>query len=172
VRLLALIAYRQSAYKAFPLLHIRWRHVRRMRLQEATAFSIFLFVIDLANKINMTSDAIVIGAFVSTAAVAVWSVVSRLTDTAGQMTSVLTRVLFPTVAHHATRNEIEGLRMVMMEGTRISVATVLPLLVAICALCGPLVPAWVGPRFAGRPRVVPGPDPDSPRQNSSPLSTS
>ena len=154
VRLLALIAYRQSAHKAFPLLDIRWRYVRKMRLHEVTAFSIFLLVIDVASKINMTSDTMVIGAFVSTAAVAVWSVASRLTDTARLMTSVLTSFLFPTIVHHATRNKIERLRMVMVEGTRVSLATVIPLLVAICALCRPLVAAWVGPRFAGAVPVV------------------
>ena len=152
IRLFALLAYRQSAHRAFPALSVRWKHVRRARLREVTGFSIFLLVIDLAAKINLTSDTMVIGAVLSTSAVAVWSVASRMPDTARMLTGVLTGFLFPTIVDHATRNRLDRLRTVLIEGTRISLATVIPLSMVIAILAGPIVLAWVGPRFlAGVP---------------------
>jgi O-antigen/teichoic acid export membrane protein len=152
LRLLALLAYRQSAHRAFPALSVRWGHVRRARLREVTGFSIFLLVIDLAAKINLTSDTMVIGAVLSTSAVAVWSVASRMPDTARMLTGVLTGFLFPTIVDHATRNRLDRLRTVLLEGTRISLATVIPLSMVIAILAEPIVLAWVGPRFvAGVP---------------------
>jgi len=68
------------------------------------------------------------------------------------LTGVLTGFLFPTIVDHATRNRLDRLRTVLVEGTRISLATVIPLSMVIAILAQPIVLAWVGPRFlAGVP---------------------
>jgi O-antigen/teichoic acid export membrane protein len=142
VRLLSYLAYCQSAFHAFPLLSISWRHVRRVRLKEVTAFSAFLLIIDLAAKINFTSNTMVIGAFMTTAAIATWTVAYRLADVTRMLTGVLTHSMFPIVVDHATRNRLDRLRELML-----SLATVVPLASVTAVLGHPLVMAWVGPRF-------------------------
>jgi O-antigen/teichoic acid export membrane protein len=148
VRLLSYLAYCHSAYHAFPLLSVRWKHVRRARLKEVTAFSAYLLIIDLAAKINFTSNTMVIGAFMTTAAIAVWMVAYRLTDVTRMLTGVLTHSLFPIVVDHATRNRLDRLRELLLEGTRLSLATVIPLASVTAVLGHSIVMAWVGPRFS------------------------
>lgn len=149
VRLLSLAAYRRSAYTAFPLLRIRWAHVRKARLREVTAFSAFLFIIDIANKVSYTADTVVIGAFMSTAAVSVYSVGQRLAVAVGRLTRVLSEKLFPTIVDTATLDQHARLRLLFVQGTRLSLAMVIPLSSFIALLAHPLVMAWVGPRFSG-----------------------
>ena len=109
IRILSFVAYSQSAYAAFPELSIRWSNVSKSRLQEVTAFSWVLFVIDMAQKVNMASDTMVIGMFMGTAAVAVWAVASRLSWATWILTRV-SRFLFPTIVESATQERLDRLR--------------------------------------------------------------
>jgi O-antigen/teichoic acid export membrane protein len=154
VRLGSYLLYWRSARGAFPLLALKWQYVRRERLREVTAFSAFLLLIDIAAKINFTSNTMVIGAVMSTAAIASWMVAQRLTDVIRMLTNALTRSMFPMVVDHATRNRVERLRDLLLEGTRLSLAAVIPLASVTAVLANPLVLAWVGPRFAESVPVV------------------
>jgi O-antigen/teichoic acid export membrane protein len=154
VRLLSLVAYRRSAYKAFPLLRIRWANVRKARLREVTAFSSYLLIIDVANKVSYTADAVVIGAVMSTAAVALYSVGQRLAGTMGRLTRVLGEKLFPTIVDTAALARRARLQLLFVQGTRLSLAMVIPMSAFIAVLAEPLVLAWVGPRFAASIPIV------------------
>ncbi len=148
VRLLAYIGYRANAYRAFPGLSIRPAHVKLSRLREVTGFSAFILLIDLANKLNYSTDAIVIGAFMSTAAVAVWAVAQRLITTTQGLTTQINASLFPIVVDIATLGEMARLRRVFLQGTRLSLAMVIPIAVVLGLLAEPLVMAWVGRDFS------------------------
>jgi O-antigen/teichoic acid export membrane protein len=148
VRVLSLIVYRQTAHIAFPLLSIRWRCFRRSRLREVTGFSVSLLAIDIAGKINFSADTMVIGAFMSTAPIAVWSVAARLVDVTRMLTGVLSRFLFPTIVDSGTQQRLDRLRTVLLEGTRLSLAMVVPMAAVTAILAKPAIEAWVGPKFA------------------------
>ncbi len=147
IRILSLLAYRWNAYRAFPPLSVNWRLVRRERLREVTGFSAYLLIINLAAKINLTADTMVIGALVGTAAIAVWTVAFRLTDATRMVTVVLTQFLFPTVVDHAARNRLDRLREILIQATRVQLATCIPMATITAMLAPSIVLAWVGPRF-------------------------
>jgi O-antigen/teichoic acid export membrane protein len=94
-RVLGFIAYRRNAHRVFPLLRVRYALFRRARLRELTGFSVYVFMQTLSNRLNYASDPIVIGAFVSTGAVAIWTIAQRLSDMVLQITNQLNDVLFP-----------------------------------------------------------------------------
>ena len=101
VRALSYLFYRRNAYRVFPGLRIRLSYFRRARLREVTAFSVFILLIDLANKINYSTDALVVGVFLGAAAVAVWTVAQRLIETTQRLTNQLNGSLFPVVVDSA-----------------------------------------------------------------------
>ncbi len=146
-RVINLFAYRRSAYRAFPPLQVRWSLVRRERLREVSAFSVYLLIIDIAGKINFTSDTMVIGAFMNTAAIAVWSVPNRLIDMTRMSTRVLSVFLFPTIVGSAAQNRLERLRLVLVHSTRLSLAMAIPMAATTAMLGRNVILAWVGPRF-------------------------
>ena len=154
VRLLTYLVYRANAYRVFPGMHIRVWSFRRSRLREVTGFSIYMMLIDWANKLNYSVDAIVIGAFLNTSAVAVWTVGQRLAEVTQRLTNQLNEVLFPTVVDNDSAARLDRLQAIFIQGTRLSLATVIPLGGAMILMAEPLVRAWVGPGFVGSVLVL------------------
>jgi O-antigen/teichoic acid export membrane protein len=154
VRILSYIAYATNAYRVFPELRIRWRYFRRSRLREITGFSVFILLIDIANKLNYSTDTLVVGAFVGTIAVAVWAVAQRLIEIIQRITDQLNSVLFPVVVDSSTNQQFARLQKILLQGTRLSLAMVVPLATGLALLAKPIVRIWVGPNFAGSVAVI------------------
>ncbi|HEU4768972.1 MAG TPA: oligosaccharide flippase family protein [Pyrinomonadaceae bacterium] len=154
VRMLSYVAYALNAYRVFPALRIRPRYFNRDRLREVTGFSFFILIIDLANKLNYSTDAIVIGAFMGTAAVAVWAVAQRLIEIVQRVTDQLNAVLFPVVVDSSTVENVDKLQKILIQGMRLSLAMVVPLATVLGLTARPVVMVWVGPDFEGSVNVI------------------
>ena len=154
VRILSYLAYALNAYRVFPELRLRLRFFKRDRLREVTGFSVFILIIDLANKLNYSTDTIVVGAFMGTAAVAVWAVAQRLIDIVQRITDQLNAVLFPVVVDHSTVERVDKLQKILIQGTRLSLAMVVPLATVLGLTARPVVMVWVGPNFEGSVNVI------------------
>lgn len=154
VRILSYVAYALNAYRVFPALRIRLSYFNRDRLREVTGFSVYILIIDLANKLNYSTDTIVIGAFMGTAAVAVWAVAQRLIEIVQRITDQLNAVLFPVVVDHSTVERVDKLQKILIQGTRLSLAMVVPLATVLGLTARPVVMVWVGPNFEGSVNVI------------------
>jgi O-antigen/teichoic acid export membrane protein len=148
VRVLTYAVYRANAYRVFPGLQIRASLVRLERLREMTSFSVYILIIDWANKVNYSVDALVIGVFLNTSAVAVWAVGQRVAELTQRMSNQLNEVLFPTVVDCDTASRADRLEAIFIQGTRLSLATVMAMSAPLALMARPLVQAWVGPDFA------------------------
>ncbi|HKG23370.1 MAG TPA: oligosaccharide flippase family protein [Blastocatellia bacterium] len=147
IRMVAYVGYRLNAYRVFPALRISLKNFKLARLREITGFSAFMLLLDLANKLNYSADTIIIGAFISTAAIAIWAVANRLIDVTQRLTDQLNGALFMVVVDSATSGDSEKLRLVLLQGTRLSLAMVIPVAGGLALLAEPLVLTWVGPDF-------------------------
>lgn len=154
IRTLSYLAYALNAYRVFPALKIRLRSFSRSRLREITGFSIFILLIDLANKLNYSTDTIVIGAFIGTTGVAIWAVAQRLSEIVQRITDQINSALFPVVVDTVTVSQFDRLERILIQGTRLSLAMVIPMATTLAILAEPLVMAWVGPSFEGSIRII------------------
>jgi O-antigen/teichoic acid export membrane protein len=154
VRLVAYWLYRANAYRVFPQLSLDPRLFSRARLRELTSFSVYMLVIDWARKLNYSLDTVVIALFMNMTAVAMWSVGQRVVEAMVRMTIQLSDVLFPAVVGHDVTRRSDRLQTILIIGTRLSLATVIPSALAVMLLAEPLVHAWVGPAFAGSVPVL------------------
>lgn len=154
IRMAAYAGYRLNAYRVFPALRISFRNFKLTRLREVTGFSAFMLLLDLANKVNYSTDTIVIGAFIGTAAIALWAVAQRLIDVTQRLTDQLNGALFMVVVDSATNKDSEKLRLVLLQGTRLSLAMVIPVAAGLALLAEPLVLAWVGPDFLASVPII------------------
>ena len=143
VRFVTYFIYRYNAYKVFPGLRIRPSSFRKDRLREVTGFSIYSSIIDWANKLNYELDEIVIGVFLGPVPVAVWAVAERIISGTQRLTNQGNAVLFPVVVDSEATQRIGRLQKIMLEGTRLSLATVLPIALVLVVLADPLIRAWI-----------------------------
>src|SRR5262249_29188781 len=147
IRVLTYWVYRANAYRVFPAMRLRFDLFHRERLRELTSFSVFMALIDWANKLNYSIDAIVIGIMLGTGAVAVWSVGQRLAEATQRLTNQLNDILFPNIVDHSASDRIDRLQLLFLVGTRLSLVTVVPSAAVLMFMAAPLVHAWVGPGF-------------------------
>jgi len=144
VRVLTYLAYASNAYRVFPALRLSPALFKRERLKEVTGFSVYSSIIDWSYKLNYQVDPIVVGAFLGAAPVAVWAVADRIVTATQNLTGQLNTVLFPVIVDSDASEQAERLRQILLEGTRLSLATVMPISVALIVLADPLVRVWVG----------------------------
>jgi len=154
IRILSIFAYAFNAYRVFPDLRIRPGYFKRDRLREVTGFSVFILIIDIANKLNYSTDAIVIGAFLGTSAVAIWAVAQRVIEIVQRISDQLNAVLFPVVVDNATVQRLDRLQEILVQGTRLSLAMVVPMATVLGLTARPLVMVWVGPQFAASVNII------------------
>jgi O-antigen/teichoic acid export membrane protein len=154
VRFVTYFVYRHNAYRVFPALSVRPSLFRVTRLKEVTEFSVFVLMLDWAAKVNYSLDAIVIGAMLGTPAVAIWTVPQRLTEAIQRMTNQLNDVLFPAVVDSDATARADRLRRILVQGTRLSLAAVLPAACVLAILGDRLIDGWVGPGFSAAAPVA------------------
>jgi O-antigen/teichoic acid export membrane protein len=154
VRVAALLVYRLNAYRVFPGLSLDWRLFRLERLREISGFSAFMFVLDGAYKVNYSSDVLVIGAMIGAPAVALWAPAQRLCEVTLKLCNQLSDALFPIVVDSDAGQRAARLRTVLIQGTRLSLATVIPIAGGLALLAQPLLAAWIDPTFSETARVV------------------
>ncbi len=147
VSLLSYIAYAAVAHHVFPQMRLSPRRFSRVRLREVTAFSLYLFIIAISAQIGFNLDNVVIGGFLGTAAVAVYSVASRLADYQRQMCSQFNGLLFPVVVDFEARGDAPALRAMLLDGTRLAVGLIAAVTIPMLAFARPLVLRWMGPGF-------------------------
>jgi len=143
------IVYGWAAKRAFPPLRITPRAFSRALVREVTAFSAYVFIIDIAVQIGFNLDNVVIGATLGTASVAVYAVSARLADYQRQLCNQFNGLLFPVVVRFRAHGNERALREVMIEGTRLALMLVAGVTIALLGFATPLVTLWMGPAFAG-----------------------
>jgi O-antigen/teichoic acid export membrane protein len=153
-RVLGYIAYRLNAYRVFPLLRIRPSLFKVARLREVSRFSVYMLVQDISVKMNYATDPMVIAAVLATGAVAVWTVAQRLADIVLQLTNQLNYVIFPIVVDCDSAQRDDRLRELLVQGTRLSLATTLPVAGALALLSRPVVLGWTGKDFVDAATIV------------------
>lgn len=154
VRIAGYLVYRLNAYRIYPELQISWSLFRRGRLREVTGFSIYSSIIDWANKLNYQLDELVIGMFLGSAWVAVWAPAERIISATQRLTNQLNGVLFPLVVDSDASRQEQRLQQILLQGTRLSLAMVVPVAAALVLLAEPLLRAWVGPGVLGAVPVL------------------
>ena len=155
VRICVYFVYRANAYRIYPDLRISLSRFRRHRLREVTGFSVDSSIIDWANKLNYQLDTLVIGAFLGSSAVAVWAPAERIISGTQRLTNQLNGVLFPVVVDSDATSQQQRLQQILLQGTRLSLAMVVPIAAALVLLADPLVHAWLGPRAPALAGAIP-----------------
>jgi len=112
-----------------------------------TAFSLYVFLIDVAVQIGFNLDNVVVGAALGTSAVAIYAVTLRLADTQRQVSSQFNTLMFPVVVRYGAENDPDALRRMLIEGTRLALTLVCGVTVCLMGFAAPLIAHWMGPGF-------------------------
>jgi O-antigen/teichoic acid export membrane protein len=144
VRVAAYAVYAANAHRVFPELKVRPSLFSGARVREVMGFSAYTTGIDWANKLNYQFDQIIIGAFLGPIAVAAWAPAERIAAGIQRLTNQLNGVLFPLIVDSDATRQHQRLQQILVQGTRFSLAAVLPVAAAVFVLADPLMRVWLG----------------------------
>ncbi len=140
-------AYILTARRAFPELRIRLSSFDRSLVRDVTAFSLYLFIIDVAVQIGFNLDNVVVGAALGTSAVAVYAVILRLADYQRQVACQFNGLLFPIAVRLGAGRRAAALESMLVDGTRIALILITGVTVCAIGFAEPLLSRWMGPAF-------------------------
>ena len=142
-----LLEHAAMAYFAFrflPGLRISRQLVDRHTLRQVRGYSVDAFLAMLAGRITVQTGAIVVGGFLTAAAVAHYAIAARLVDMAKNLLRSITTTLTPAVSAREARGDFCGVRRVLLDGTRYVLYLVLPVHLGLLFLGKPFLSRWIG----------------------------
>jgi O-antigen/teichoic acid export membrane protein len=123
------------------------RYLNRESLRRIASYSGTTFIIIVASRLRFKTDAMVIGTFVSSAAITYFTIGSRLVDYAGEVVSSLAQVFVPMSSKSDATGDLAGLRKIFVAGNRACALIIFPLATILIVLGKSVIEAWVGARY-------------------------
>ena len=124
-----------------------WKYVGWESLRQVGSYGSVTFMIIVAARLRFKTDAIIIGSFLSAAAITHFTIGARLVDYASEVVSSMAQIFTPMSSHfHATGNYAQ-LRRIFVAGNRACALIMLPMTVAFVVMGKSVIEAWVGPRY-------------------------
>jgi len=121
---------------------VEWRAFREM-----AGYGVFAFAILAAEKLRFQSDAMVIGAMVSTTAIASFSIAARLAEYSSYAVRSMSQIFTPMSSQFDAAGDLARLRRTFLAGNRASAFIILPISVALVVAGRSIIEAWVGARY-------------------------
>ncbi|HEX4783733.1 MAG TPA: oligosaccharide flippase family protein [Candidatus Sulfotelmatobacter sp.] len=123
------------------------QHLSRETLNRIASYSGTTFIIIVATRLRFRTDALVIGTFLSSAAITYFTIGSRLVDYAGEVVSGLAQLFVPMSSKSDATGDLAGLRKIFVAGNRACALIIFPIAAMLIILGKSLIEAWVGARY-------------------------
>ncbi len=122
-------------------------YVSRSSLRSIASYSGTTFLIIIAGRLRFKTDAVVIGTFISAAAITYFTIGSRLVDYASEVVSSLAQIFVPMSSQSQAKGDLDGLRKIFVLGNRACAFIIFPITAVFTVLGKSLIEAWVGPKY-------------------------
>ena len=124
-----------------------WKYVSRESFRQVANYGSVTFMIILAARLRFKTDAVIIGSFLSAAAITYFSIGARLVDYAAEVVSSLAQIFTPMSSHFHSTGDYDQLRKIFVSGNRACALVMFPMTVALVVMGKSVIEAWVGPRY-------------------------
>jgi O-antigen/teichoic acid export membrane protein len=148
VTLLSGTAFALLARKTYPQMRISLGLPRRESLRTLWTYSSYAFIINVTVQIIYYTDNLVVGAFVSAAAVTVYAIGGGIIEILRNVNSSLTATFAPVASSFEAQGQDYRLRQLLTQGTRCSLLVALPIATALYFRGSTFIGLWMGEQYA------------------------
>jgi O-antigen/teichoic acid export membrane protein len=127
-----------------------WRYVNREGFRHMANYSGITFMILIAWRLRFKTDALVIGTFLSSAAITYFYAGSRLVDYAGEVVSSLAQIFVPMSSQSDAAGNIDRVRKIFIAGNRACAFVMFPLTAVFIILGKSIIEVWVGKKYVAQ----------------------
>jgi O-antigen/teichoic acid export membrane protein len=130
--------------------HFAWKYVDRNAFRHMANYSGVTFMIIVAGRLRFKTDAVVIGTFLSSAAITYFYAGSRLVDYAGDVVSSLAQIFVPMSSQSDAAGDMDRLRKIFVAGNRACAFVTLPMTAAFIIVGKSIIEVWVGKTYVAQ----------------------
>ena len=136
------------AIRLTPGLSASPRLFSRSRVRELLGFSVYFFIANVAVLIILRIDPVVIKAFLTLGAVAVYAVAAKIAEYTYLLNKQFSNALMPLVSQSKGAGDTDTVRRILVDGTRFLLAIAVPFIALLFFYADAIVVRWMGPEFA------------------------
>jgi len=131
------------------LLRIRFSpmNIDRATIKRIASYSGTTFMIIIAQRLRFKTDAIVIGSFLSAAAITYFAIASRLVEYASELVSSLSQIFVPMSSQSEAQGDSERLKKMLVVGNRACALIIFPITAILVILGKSVIETWVGAKY-------------------------
>jgi len=141
------------ALRALPL-RFSPRYISRNAVRQIANYSGITFIIIVATRLKSKTDAVIIGSFLSPAAITYFYSGSRLLDYAAEVVSSLAQIFVPMSSQSEAVGDKDRLRKIFVAGNRACALVTLPMTAAFLILGKSIIEVWLGKRYTAQGYAV------------------
>jgi O-antigen/teichoic acid export membrane protein len=142
------------AKRIYPELHVTLRRPAKAMLRSLWSYSVYAFLTTVAIQLVYQTDNVVVGGFVSTAAVTFYAIGASLVRYTDQFTGAMTLSFVPAASTFDAAGDTSRLRSLYTGGTRAMMALSLPILTTLLVRGRTFIGLWMGPQYRQRSGTV------------------
>ncbi len=136
-----------SAMKLYPACRVRLGRPDVMTLKKIWGYSFKTFVISVAVQIVFYTDNLVVGAFLSLGAVALYQIAGSLAMYSGQVASAMGATFIPMASGLDAAGRSKDLQKLLLRGTQASLGLMLPIGLTLLLRGKTFIALWMGPQL-------------------------
>jgi O-antigen/teichoic acid export membrane protein len=141
-------------HRTAPWLGFGWRGARFALVRPVLSYSVSVFVVQFATRLQLKTDELVIGRFLPLGALAPYALARKLSELTLMLPGQFMKVLLPLASELEAGNDRARLRALYIAGTRLSLVIAVSIGGALILLSGRFIEAWVGRGFIGAAPLV------------------
>jgi O-antigen/teichoic acid export membrane protein len=132
----------------YPRLKVVFSRPDSATLNKLWSYSLYAFVINVAIQVVVYTDNIVVGAFLSPAAVTMYAIGGLVINYARQVVSSMTTTFTPLASTFEAQGSHDNLRRLAIHGTRAALIISLPIEIALFFRGHTFIRLWMGEQYA------------------------
>ena len=136
------------ARRIYPQLRISLRRPDKAVLKSLWSYSFYAFLTTIAIQLVYQTDNLMVGTFVSAAAVTFYAIGNSLCRYTDQFTGAMTQSFVPAASTYEAAGDMDKLQALYRVGTRAMMALYLPILVTLLVRGRTFISLWMGPQYA------------------------
>ena len=136
------------ARRLYPELRIRLTVPKKETLKKIWSYSAYTFLVTIAVQLVYQTDNLVVGAFVSTAAVTFYAIANSLCRYASQVISAMAGTFMPAASTYEAAGDTASLLMLYKNGTRAMILVSLPMMITLILRGSSFIGLWMGPQYS------------------------
>ena len=136
------------AHRLYPQLQILPNKPKRETLKRIWTYSSYAFLTTVAIQLIYQTDTIVVGKFVSVAAVTYYAIGYSLCSYTSQAINSIGATFVPAASTYEAAGDTNSLLMLYKNGTRATLAVSLPILITLMVRGRSFIGLWMGPQYS------------------------